>query len=142
MSYLSFSIFGIFRQFLSFIELTCLVTLFHLASAFQKSRQPKSIIFGHFLWTFVYSKCKWSSLHSQYITWDFFCDFQTLCNCSENLLLPLFWLFELSLLLLLFLKWNDYVTLLDWICKIINSITCYCCYLCCWQHWSLHLRQP
>ena len=52
------------------LKVTCLVTLFDCKLRFSKN-SPKWTIFWHFLWTFVHSKCKCSSLRPQCWMWLF-----------------------------------------------------------------------
>ena len=73
-----------FPSILALLKVICLVTLFD--SKFQVFKNsPKWTHFGHFQWTFVLSKSKTSSIHSQR-WWHFFCDFQTLCVPQKHLI--------------------------------------------------------
>ena len=61
---ISISEFGIFQQVLSAkIDLSGVTLFDRKIQVFKKS--PKLTFFWHFLWTFVHSKCKRSSLRSQ-----------------------------------------------------------------------------
>ena len=60
------------------IKVICLVPLFDRKLQVLKN-SPKLTNFWHFWWTFVHSKCKRSSLDTQFWIWDFFCDFQIWC---------------------------------------------------------------
>ena len=62
-------------------------TVWPQASGFQKL--VKMDHFWHLWLTFVHSKCKRSSLRSQ---WDIFCDFQTICHCGFTKLQIVIWI--------------------------------------------------
>ena len=78
MSYLTYVTFAFFPLIFAQLKVTCLVTLFdRKLQAFKKS--PKLTIFGIFNELLSTQNVNVARF-ARNVEWDFFCDFQTLCN--------------------------------------------------------------